>query len=109
MKLILKKAVIPIFLSIIFGGICGRVVYKIYLGNTDLAFDNNLIYLVQNGTYSTYDNMRANTVGYDYVYYEENNSYNTNIKQKEQFVKNKAVDRMIEEFEKQNNKQEAKK
>jgi len=79
MKLILKKAVIPIFLSIIFGGICGRVVYKIYLGNTDLAFDNNLIYLIQNGSYSTYDNMRANSIGYDYVYYEENDSYNTII------------------------------
>lgn len=79
MKEILKKAMIPIFLSIICGCICGRVVYKIYLGENELAYNGNLIYLVQSGAYSTYDNMRANTIGYDYVYYEEDNLYKTVI------------------------------
>ena len=75
MKEILKKAMMPIFLSIVFGGICGQIVYKIYLGNTELALGGNLIYLIQSGAYSSYDNMRANTIGYDYVYYEEDNLY----------------------------------
>ncbi len=79
MKEILKKAMMPIFLSIICGGICGRVVYKIYLGDNKLAFDGNLIYLIQSGAYNSYDNMRANTIGYDYVYYEEDNLYKTII------------------------------
>lgn len=79
MKEILKKAMIPIFLSIIIGGICGRVVYKIYLGNTNLIYEGNLIYLIQSGAYTSYDNMRANTIGYDYVYYEEDNMYKTVI------------------------------
>lgn len=79
MKETLKKAMIPVFLSLIFGGICGKVVYKIYLGNTDLAYDGNLIYLIQSGAYTTYDNMRANTIGYNYIYYEEDNLYKTII------------------------------
>jgi len=79
MKSILKKAMIPIFLSIICGALCGRVVYKIYLGDTEVTFGGNLIYLVQSGAYSSYDNMRANTIGYDYVYYEEDNLYKTII------------------------------
>jgi len=79
MKSILKKAMIPIFLSIICGAVCGRLVYKIYLGDTGVAFDGNLIYLIQSGEYSSYDNMRANTIGYDYVYYEEDDLYKTVI------------------------------
>ena len=47
MKDILKKALVPIFLSIICGFLCSRVVYKIYLGDTNLAYDGNLIYLIQ--------------------------------------------------------------
>jgi len=79
MKETLKKAMIPIFLSIICGSFCGRVVYKIYLGDSKLAYDGNLIYLVQSGAYSTYDNMRTSTIGYDYVYYEEDNLFKTVI------------------------------
>lgn len=79
MKSILKKAVVPIFLSILCGSLCGRVVYGIYLSDDKLSFNNNLIYLVQSGAYSSYDNMRANTIGYDYVYYEEDDLYKTVI------------------------------
>lgn len=79
MKAILKKAMIPIFLSIICGCICGRVVYKIYLGDNELAYDGNLIYLIQSGAYSSYDSMRTNTIGYDYVYYEEDELFKTVI------------------------------
>lgn len=94
MKEILKKAMIPIFLSIICGCVCGRVVYKIYLGNNELAYGGNLIYLVQSGAYSSYDNMRSNTIGYNYVYYEEDELYKTVIgitKNKENIDKIKKV------------------
>ena len=79
MKEILKKAMVPIFLSIVCGAICGQLVYKIYLGNTEISLDGNLIYLLQSGEYSSYDNMRANTIGYDYVYYKEDDVYKTII------------------------------
>jgi len=79
MKEILKRAMIPIFLSIICGGICGRMVYKIYLGDNDLVYDGNLIYLIQSGAYSNYDSMRANAINYDYIYYEEDNLFKTVI------------------------------
>jgi len=94
MKEILKKAMIPIFLSIICGAICGQVVYKIYLGDAELALGDNLIYLIQSGAYSSYDNMRANTIGYDYVYYEEDDLYKTIIgvtKNKDNIEKIKKV------------------
>lgn len=79
MKQILKRSIIPIFLSIICGFICGKIVYKIYLGNSDIAYDGKLIYLIQSGAYSSYDNMRANTIGYNYVYYEEDDLFKTII------------------------------
>ena len=79
MKELLKKAMMPIFLSIFLGSICGKLVYKIYLGNNEFGLRENIIYLIQSGAYSSYDNMRANTIGYNYIYYEENDLYKTII------------------------------
>lgn len=76
---ILKKALIPLFISVLCGFICGRIVYSIYKENDDLSLNNNLIYLVQSGAYSSYDNMRANNISYDYIYYQEDNLYKTII------------------------------
>ncbi len=75
MKIKIKRVVIPIFLSIIFGLACGKLVYNIYGEETGLAFGNNKIYLLQSGAYSSYDSMRASTVGYNYVYYLEDDLY----------------------------------
>lgn len=74
-KLKLKKVVIPIFISVISGGVCGHLVYSIYEDKTDFIIDNNLVYLLQSGAYSTYDNMRANTMGLNYIYYEDDGLY----------------------------------
>lgn len=69
-----KKVVIPVFISILCGAICGKIVYNIYdENNTFLA--NNTMYLLQAGAYSSYDNMRANTMGNNYVYYEDDGLY----------------------------------
>lgn len=94
MKNIIKKAIIPVFLSIICGFVCGHFVYKIYLDGDMLSIDNNIIYLIQSGAYSSYNNMRANTIGYDYIYFEEDDLYKTVIgvtKNKENIKKIKKV------------------
>lgn len=69
-----KKVVIPVFISIICGAMCGKIVYNIYDEN-DTFLANNTMYLLQAGAYSSYDNMRANTMGNNYVYYEDDGLY----------------------------------
>ena len=73
-----KKVVLPIFISVLSGGICGHLVYNIYEDEASLAQADNLVYLIQSGAYSSYDNMRANTMG-NYVYYEDEGLYKTII------------------------------
>lgn len=67
----LKKVLIPIFLSVICGAICGRLVYQIYDKKLDDDLKGEKIYLIQAGAYSTYDNMVSNTSVNHYVYYED--------------------------------------
>lgn len=69
-----KKIVIPVFVSILCGAACGKIVYNIYDEN-DTLLENNTVYLLQAGAYSSYDNMRANTMGNNYVYYEDDGLY----------------------------------
>lgn len=69
-----KKIVIPVFVSILCGAVCGKIVYNIYDEN-DTFLENNTVYLLQAGAYSSYDNMRANTMGNNYVYYEDDGLY----------------------------------
>lgn len=71
MKERLKKVLIPIFLSIICGSICGRLVYQIYDDKIDKDLNGEKIYLIQVGAYSTYDNMVDNMLVNHYVYYED--------------------------------------
>ena len=94
MKIILKKVILPVFLSVLCGALCGKTIYNIYLNNNELVFDNNVVYLIQAGAYSSYDNMRINTLGYDYVYYEEDDLFKTIIgitKNKENIEKIKNI------------------
>ena len=53
----IKKVVTPIFLSIICGAICGRLIYQVY--DKKLATDivGEKIYLIQAGAYQSYDSM----------------------------------------------------
>lgn len=71
MKKKLKKVLIPIFLSVICGAICGRLVYDIYAKKLESDINGEKIYLVQAGAYSTYDNMVSSTMLSNYVYYED--------------------------------------
>lgn len=79
LKAKLKKVVIPIFISVLSGAVCGHLVYSIYEDKTDNVLDSNVVYLLQTGAYSSYDNMRANTLGNNYVYYEDDGLYKTII------------------------------
>lgn len=73
----IKKGFISIFISVLCGFISGKAVYYIYQNENEDVFNNNKIYLIQNGTYSSYENMRAKTIGYDYVFYEDELGYNS--------------------------------
>lgn len=63
--------VIPIFLSILCGAICGRLVYGIYDKKLTQDIRGEKIYLIQAGAYSTYDSMVNNTSLNHYIYYED--------------------------------------
>ncbi len=71
MKRRIKKVVIPIFLSVICGAVCGNLVYQIYDKELEQNLGGEKIYLIQAGAYSTYDSMVHNTSLNNYVYYED--------------------------------------
>ena len=59
-------------MSVICGGICGKLVYEIYDADIKQEINGKKIYLVQAGAYSSYDNMVDNTLVNNNVYYEDN-------------------------------------
>ncbi len=71
MKKRIKKAVIPIFLSVICGAVCGKLIYQIYDKELEQNLSGEKIYLIQAGAYSTYDSMVHNTSLNNYIYYED--------------------------------------
>ena len=75
MKEKIKKIVTPIFLSIVCGCVCGRLMFSIYEEKGSSVLNSNLIYLLEDNTYEDYDSMKASTISSNYVYYEENGKY----------------------------------
>ena len=71
MKKKIIQGLLPIFLAVICGGICGKLVCDIYVETASTKLENSKIYLIQAGAYSTYDNMVSNTNIANYVYYED--------------------------------------
>ena len=121
MKSFLKKVFGPIFLSVICGCICGKLVYQVYDRDVSEKIDGKKIYLVQAGAYSTYDNMVDNTSVNSYVYYEDNdglykaiigitedydniekikNSYGKDVIISEYYSKDKELNGKLEEYDK---------
>ena len=134
MKTFIKKVLIPIFLSVICGSICGKLVYNIYDNNITNEIEGKKIYLLQAGAYSTYDNMVKNTLVNNYIYYEDydglfkaiigitenydniekiKNTYGKEIIISEYYSKNKELNNKIKEYDKKinisNNKEEIQK
>ena len=125
MKTILRKVFIPIFLSVICGSICGKLIYDIYDKDLKEEILGEKIYLLQAGAYSTYDNMVNNTLVNNYIYYEDydglykaiigitedynniekiKNSYGKEVIISEYYSKNKELNKKIKEFDKKINK-----
>ena len=73
----IKKMLMPLFISTICGCICGYLVYDIYTKNLQTALTNDKVYLIESGTYDTYDLMRINSDAQDYIYFEEDGNYKT--------------------------------
>lgn len=71
MKKRIGKVVVPIFLSVLCGAICGRLVYDVYDRELEVEIKGQKVYLIQAGAYSTYDNMVNNMSVNHYVYYED--------------------------------------
>lgn len=67
----------PLIVSIIFGFICGKLVYSVYGDDIENKLSSSKLYLVQNGEYLTYDNMREENSGNNYVYYKDEDGYKT--------------------------------
>ncbi len=71
MKKRIKKIVVPCFLSILCGCICGNLVYGLYDKKIEKDLYGEKIYLIQAGAYSNYDNMVKNTTLNNYIYYKD--------------------------------------
>ena len=93
MKEKIKKIVTPIFLSVICGSLCGKLMFDIYEEKGSSILDSNLIYLLEDSSYDDYDSMKASTINSNYMYYEENGKYNAVIA----ITKNKDNIEKIEE------------
>lgn len=134
MKKKLKKVLFPIFLSVICGAICGRLVYSIYDKKLSDDINGQKIYLIQAGAYSTYDNMVNHTLLSNYIYYEDEDglyksiigvtedydniekiksTYKDNVLISEYYSKDKELNKKIKEYDekikKASNEEEIKK
>lgn len=76
MKNKIKKIVVPIFLAVFCGFLCGRLMFSIYEEKGSSVLDSNIIYLLEDSTYNNYEEMKANTLSSNYIYYEDAGKYN---------------------------------
>ena len=76
---IFKGVFIPVVISVLFGYVSGKFVYKTYSNDIYGDLRSSRLYLVQNGEYDTYDNMREENSGNNYIYYKDNDKYKTVI------------------------------
>ena len=77
MKKILKGILIPFGISMLFGFVCGKLVYNVYGDDVSKNLRSSKLYLIQNGEYQTYDMMREENSGNNYVYYKDEDGYKT--------------------------------
>ena len=66
----------PIALAVFCGFLCGRLMFSIYEEKGTTTLNSNIVYLLEDTTYSNYDDMKANTISANYIYYEDNGKYN---------------------------------
>ena len=78
-KKMFKGIFIPVVVSILLGFVCGKFVYNSYKDSIYGDLNSSRLYLVQNGSYLTYDRMREENSGNNYVYYKDDSGYKTVI------------------------------
>ena len=79
MKKIIRGIFIPLVVSMLFGYVCGKLVYQVYEDKIDDKLSSSRLYLVENGEYLTYDSMREENNGSNYIYYKDDDNYKTVI------------------------------
>lgn len=79
MKKRIKRIVMPIFLSILCGFICGRLMFSIYEEKGEDILGSDMVYLLKDNSYNDYDSMKTSTLSNNYIYYEDDGKYNTII------------------------------
>ena len=77
MKRILKSYLIPLIISVLFGFISAKLVYSVYNDDVENKLSSSKLYLIESGKYLTYDNMREENNGNNYVYYKDDDGYKT--------------------------------
>ena len=77
MKKIINGFFVPLVVSMIFGFVCGKLVYSVYGDDIGNKLSSSKIYLIENGKYLTYDSMREENNGNNYVYYRDDEGYKT--------------------------------
>ena len=117
MKKKIKQIVVPIFLSVLCGFICGRLMFSIYEEKGKNILELNTIYLLKDNSYNDYDSMKASSLSNNYIYYEDEGKYNTIIaitknkdnidKIKKKYNKELTIMEYILKDEEMNNKLEA--
>ena len=68
---------IPIFVSVLFGYVCGKFIYKTYKDDIDSDLRSSRIYLVESGKYDSYEEMREDNSSNNYIYYMDDEGYKT--------------------------------
>jgi len=75
MKKTIKSFVLPVLISVVTGFVFAKVVYGIYQDNIDIRLSSSKIFLLKNGEYKTYEDMRKDNNYNNYVYYQDDNIY----------------------------------
>ena len=119
MKNIIKKVFTPIIMGVILGSICAKIAYKIYSDDLENKFSTKKVYILEYGTYNTFDNMKEDNNQNNYIYYIDNNQYksivgitknenniekikklyNTDLKVKEFYIEEKEINEKQDEFD----------
>jgi hypothetical protein len=77
MKKLIRGIFVPLIISVLFGFVCGKIIYNLYNDEISNNLSSSKIYLIENGEYLTYDNMREENNGNNYVYYKDEEGYKT--------------------------------
>ena len=77
MKKVIKGIFVPLVVAVICGFVCGKLVYSVYGDDVENKLSSSKLYLIENGEYLTYDNMREENSGNNYVYYKDEEGYKT--------------------------------